>query len=129
MSTREQRRAEEAFGCVNEFVKYRGEDGKPDEDEAQYKRFAKRFPALLHQSGLAQALAFAESKAPAGYLDNLATVIDEGLTREELCNKARTASLRDYRFYSREAMTAASWLKRYAEALLSGDEDEESNND
>jgi len=112
MATREQERAQKAYAKV--FAQ------QGAEKEAKYKRFSKSFPALIHTSGLAQTLAFGQVKAPTSYMDDLAYVTDAS-GREELAREARTASLSRYQRLSSDTLAAATWLKRYAEALLKED--------
>jgi CRISPR-associated protein Cmr5 len=111
--TRSQRFAQHAYNQVN-----RRHVGKANE----YSSFAKRFPALVHSCGLAQALSFAQAKAPEGFLADLEAV----LCRDGLLESARTALVTDYMHLSRETLAAAGWLKRYAEALLDDDNDKKS---
>ena len=112
MPTREQVRAQCAYSRVSIH--------KGQAYEAKYQGFAKRFPALLQTCGLAQALAFAEAKKQTAYLEDLATVIGACNTAS-LTENARQNELSSYQKLSRDAMSAATWLKRYAEALLEGD--------
>lgn len=121
MQTRRQQRSWLAYQRVNAH-KAPAENPPPDAGakEAEFKRFAKSFPALIQASGLAQAAAYAAQKAPDGFLDDLAQVMRCG-TQDELCQAARQAPLTDYLRLSRDALDAATWLKRYAEALLEGD--------
>jgi CRISPR-associated protein Cmr5 len=109
MPTREQERAQRAYACVAG----RKGNGK----EADYKRFCQRFPALVQSGGLAQAVAFAEAKDRTDYLDDLACVAGS-CNRETLAAQARGDELARYQKLSRDALAAATWLKRYAEALL-----------
>ena len=93
----------------------------------EYASFARKFPSLIHTCGLAQAVAFAEAKGNnnqhiAGYLNDLAAVLmSTGHTEiqrsVELANQSRSVSLIGYLRLSRDAITAAGWLKRYVEAL------------
>lgn len=87
----------------------------------EYSSFAKRFPSLIHSCGLAQALAFAQAKAPDGYLDDLAAVLSQ-TDRAEWLKQAREAEVPAYIRSSREALAGAGWLKRYAEAVLDEEE-------
>ena len=72
MATTEQRRAQHAYDKVSKH------EGNTAEDQKKYKSFATGFPALIHQCGLAQAIAYAQNKAPDKYLDDLAD-------RDETC--------------------------------------------
>jgi hypothetical protein len=55
-------------------------------------------------------------------MNDLAAVVGAS-DGEELARKARTDPLPLYQKSSRDTLAAATWLKRYAEALLKGEED------
>ena len=126
MATRQQKLAQMAYCEV--FAK------KGGKIEESYARVCRIFPALVHNSGLCQAVAFAQSKANNKgseyklYLKSLAKLL-EMKHEDELAEKSRTADVLAYQHLTMKAMSAASWLKRYAEALLkdpdSGNTDEE----
>lgn len=104
-TTKQQVRAKKAYEC---FLpgKNIGED---------YRQFAKRFPALVHSCGLAQAVAFAQAKDKDAYLGDLANVM--GIDNNSaLGNISRTVDLVEYQQVTREAIDCATWIKRYAEA-------------
>jgi len=109
--TRSQRLAQAAFAQI-------AEHGKMDEE---YVTFAKKFPALIHTCGLAQAVVFARAKKKTGYIADLTNVLkaaghSEITGSEPLEHHARTQQLSRYLRLSRDAINAASWLKRYVEA-------------
>lgn len=112
--TREQQRAQQAYKLVEGHSRKAG--------EADYQRFCKRFPALIQSCGLAQSVAFAQAKLPE-YLEDLAKVIDKSWNKDKLAEQARTAPLLQYQQHTQAALSAATWLKRYAEALLKGDDE------
>jgi CRISPR-associated protein Cmr5 len=112
--TRSQLLAQEAFARV-------ADRGQPHRD---YVSFAKKFPALIHSCGLAQATAFARAKGgqQEAYLQDLAAVLHRGghsavTSAEALDGQARQQPVTGYLRLSRDAITAASWLKRYVEAV------------
>lgn len=83
----------------------------------------KKFPALIHTCGLAQAVAFAMAKKDDEYIGYLAEVLrasghTELTNAKDLDDQARTSSLSAYLRLSRDAISAASWLKRYIEAAV-----------
>jgi len=93
-----------------------------------YRAFAREFPTLVHTCGLAQAVAFAQAKGAKSadhrnYLDDLAAVLvaagyavaTSGSELEKYLRAAGTA-VPEYVRVSRDAIDAAVWLKRYAEA-------------
>ncbi len=71
METLSQRLAHAAFPAV----KARKDDSRCNFE--QYTTFAKKFPALIHTCGLAQAIAFAQAKKEDDYLTDLTTVLHE----------------------------------------------------
>ena len=116
IQTRSQQLAEHAF------VQVQRHEGLPDKKSKEYIGFSKRFPALVHTCGLAQAVAFAQSKAPNGYLDDLRAVMNSSdNTVTSFSAAICAADLGTYMQLSRTALEAAGWLKRYAEALLEND--------
>jgi CRISPR-associated protein Cmr5 len=97
----------------------------------EYSTVARKFPALIHTCGLAQAVAFAQAKrkkdkldggAEGQYLADLAEVLRAGghpeiKTADDLAKISREAAVSAYLRLSRNAIEAAVWLKRYAEAF------------
>ena len=113
--TREQVRAAAAHDLIREI-----KSGEKD-----FGRQCLRLPALIHQCGLCQALAFLESKKSNDLLDGLARVVSapeqdpkKKLNGQGLAKQARDAGMIEYQWLSREALKSAQWLKRYAEAIL-----------
>ena len=106
---RQQHWSQQAFDCVN---KHRG-----DQKEQEYRRFAKRFPSLIHGCGLAQAWAFAAATKQEALLEDIEMVLGE----QRLAERSRQSSLAEYLRLSRDSLQAAGWIKRYAEALLKGE--------
>jgi CRISPR-associated protein Cmr5 len=113
--------AQEAFKRVQE----RGR-GK-EEYQNEYRTFAREFPTLVHQCGLAQAVLFALSKKAhqLDYLTDLATVLTAAghadvPSAETLAGQTRSLPVTAYVRLSRDALDAAVWLKRYVEALFEG---------
>lgn len=107
--TKNQVWAQRAFTCV---CTRRGAE------EHEYRRAARSLPMLIHTCGVAQAFAFARAKEHHALLEDLTAVLDNSLLEEEV----RTAEVVRYLRLSRDALAAAGWLKRYAEALIKGDE-------
>lgn len=117
MQTKQQKRAQAAYDCVS---------GEIPGDKDAYLRLARKFPALVHTCGLAQSLAFvaAKEKEKGGigetYLSHLSSVMALP-DNTDLQKKSRDAGLMEYQHLSREAIESATWIKRYAEALLETD--------
>jgi CRISPR-associated protein Cmr5 len=113
VKTRSQQLAERAFDRVQRREELKGKYRE------EYVGFAKRFPSLTHTCGLAQAVAFAQAKAPEDYLDDLREVMNsDQASATGFASLTRSAELTEYMQLSRAALEAAGWLKRYAEALL-----------
>jgi CRISPR-associated protein Cmr5 len=110
--TRSQKLAQEAFARIVAH-------GKADKE---FVAFAKKFPALIHTCGLAQAVAFAQAKKQVGYVEDLAAVLRASghrqvISAQALADQTRSQQLSGYLRLSRDAINAAGWLKRYVEAV------------
>lgn len=115
----EQRRARKAFELVNAVSHKSGAAEKK-----KYSTHCRRTPQLLQQSGLCQTIAFLQSKAEMKhYLNDFASLVMDSNAdvSQQLAEKSRVAEVEEYMALSAHAMQCASWMKRYAEALL-GDE-------
>lgn len=135
MQTRSQRYAQAAYKRVTARVTTNDKGKKVLEDK--YETLAKKFPALIHTCGLAQAVAFAEAKGASKdqdkpkpelqYIHDLAAVLNAGghteiMDAKVLAQQSRDVALGGYLRLSRDALQAASWLKRYVEALAGEEE-------
>jgi CRISPR-associated protein Cmr5 len=114
--TRSQKLAQAAFPRIQSRMQ-----GLHEKAFDEYRSFVKKFPALIHTCGLAQAVAFALAKQENDYIEDLAAVLrDSGhpeiTSAQTLHERARTQPLSGYLRLSRDAINAASWLKRYVEA-------------
>ena len=120
MATKSQRLAQEAYARVE------ARRQRPEKYRKEYRSFAREFPTLVHQCGLAQAVAFAQSKKEqhqGDYVNDLASVLakaghDNVTTVEALARQTRALPVPGYVRLSRDALDAAVWLKRYVEALF-----------
>jgi len=117
--TRSQEWAQRANECV---IRHK-ESGKTFRDD--YVSIAKRLPSLIHSCGLAQALAFVAAKGkrdkpnhPVEPERQLMLDLFEVLVSPNLAEESRNAEVARYLRLSRDSLTAAGWLKRYAEAIL-----------
>lgn len=124
--TKQQKRAKIAYDRVKEDV-----TKEPEKIKDAYVKIAKRFPALVHNCGLVQAVAFVEAKKEdekkekkiwGVYLSHIIAVLNESEKKEtvikDLGEVSRTAGLMEYQRLSRNVIASATWIKRYAEALL-----------
>ena len=117
--TRSQQLAQAAYGCI-------ASHGRPGKE---YVSFAKKFPALIHTCGLAQAVAFALAKKEKKYVEDLSEVLkaaghSEITVQLPLDHHARTLQLSGYLRLSLDAINAAAWLKRYVEAAAPDEAEE-----
>ena len=123
--TRSQRLAQAAY---SQIANHTGQGQQKLEKE--FVSTVKKFPALIHTCGLAQAIAFALAKKNSKdekYVTYLAAVLQasghpEVTNAESLCKCTRTSDLNGYLRLSRDAIAAASWLKRYVEAAAGEEE-------
>ena len=84
----------------------------------EYNSFALVFPALIHSCGLVQAVAFAVTKdREKDFLEDLKAVFNMIDHTDDLAKQSREAGLAEYTRISRHALAAASWIKRYCQAL------------
>lgn len=120
MRTLEQEYAESVYRKVTAF----GENHpKDDTGRNQYGSMAHKLPILIRTAGLAEALAFVESRGKEAHkslLDDLAAVISEN-SREELLRKSRNEGLQSYMYLTRRTMLALKWFKRFAQSVLEVD--------
>jgi CRISPR-associated protein Cmr5 len=113
--TREQVRAATAHEVISKVKEQAGAQ--------EFGRQCLRLPALIHQCGLCQALAFLETKksGSVSIVESLAQVLSapqHDLDGAKLASQAREVGMVEYQWLSREALKSAQWLKRYAEAIL-----------
>jgi CRISPR-associated protein Cmr5 len=115
--TRSQRLAQAAYSQINGTKKL----------EKEFISTVKKFPALIHTCGLAQAVAFAMAKDNQEYVGYLAAVLQASghskvTDAKSLGERALESDLNGYLRLSRDAIAAASWLKRYVEAAAGEEE-------
>ena len=114
MTIRSQKYAQEAYPLVAEMQKH--------QLEAKYRTLALNFPSMILQSGLSQAIGFLMAKSKDEHqmlLDHLATlVLGKQAQDKQLHQTILTADLTHYQLLTRQTLEAASWLKRYTQALL-----------
>ncbi len=113
MKTRDQKYASEAVNRVSAVKKTASEV-----DRNRYGAMAHQLPILIRSAGLAQALAFLETRDSHGHkqllIDLAATV---GLPNT-LVQRARVAPLEEYMHLTRQVMAALLWYKRFAHSIL-----------
>ena len=119
---RSQQYAQEAYPLVAEMQKH--------QLKVKYCTLALNFPSMILQSGLSQAIGFLMAKGKEKeedkdknqhqiLLDHLATlVLGKQAQDKQLHQTILTADLTHYQLLTRQTLEAASWLKRYTQALL-----------
>lgn len=99
--------------------------------EKQYGSLAHKLPILIRTAGLAQALAFADTRKPAAQqklLSHLDEVVLGAGTSQTLAEISRNLPLLDYMRLTNDVLLALTWFKRFAQSILgvdAGDEPEE----
>ena len=109
---RSQKYAQRAFGLIQK-VKDSNKQVK------EYRTLALNFPTMILQSGLAQAIGFLQAKGKEEHLlllAHIAELLEEN--KDSLHKKILEADLSHYQLLTRQAIEAASGLKRYTQALL-----------
>ena len=116
---RSQKYAQRALGLIQ---KVKEENKKVKE----YRTLALNFPTMILQSGLAQAIGFLQAKGKEEHLLLLAHIAELlGENKDSLHKKILEAGLSHYQLLTRQAIEAASGLKRYTQALLPKPKDEQ----
>lgn len=119
MKTIEQEFAEKVYNKVK--AREGGTDSK------QYGGMAHKLPILVRTAGLAEALAFVESRGKEPHkalLEDLAQVV-LGQGRNAFVEESRTADIQNYVYLTRRSMLALKWFKRFAQSVLGVDATEE----
>ena len=116
---RSQKYAQRAYGLIQKV--------KDDNKQVkEYRTLVLNFPTMILQSGLAQAIGFLQAKGKEEHLLLLAHIAELlGENKDSLYKKILEADLSHYQLLSRQALEAASSLKRYTQALLPKPKDEQ----
>jgi CRISPR-associated protein Cmr5 len=131
IKTTGQRYAELAWDCVSARV-----NPVPDAASKRYRARCRSLPVMILQCGLAQTVAFCQSRQSAAgdpyrygaWLADIEAVI--GKAPGSLATASRSAALQDYMHLTHQVLHAASWIKSYAEALIPrGDDDDNDDED
>lgn len=118
MLTRDQRYAADIYRRVTAFRDAAAHDQQLDVN--QYGGLAHSLPALVRSAGLAQALAFVESRKKKSLdrlLDDLAGTL-ELQDRTALLESSRSVSLPEYIRLTERVIDALNWYKRFAQTIL-----------
>ena len=116
---RSQKYAQRAYGLIQKV--------KDDNKQVkEYRTLVLNFPTMILQSGLAQAIGFLQAKGKEEHLLLLAHIAELlGENKDGLHKKILEADLSHYQLLTRQAIEAASGLKRYTQALLPKPKDEQ----
>lgn len=116
---RSQKYAQRAYGLIQKV--------KDDNKQVkEYRTLALNFPTMILQSGFAQAIGFLQAKGKEEHLLLLAHIAELlGENKDSLHKKILEADLSHYQLLTRQAIEAASSLKRYTQALLPKPKDEQ----
>jgi len=129
MQSREQKYAATIYAQVSQYPGRLPEESK---ERKRYGSMAHKLPILVRGAGLAQALAFVDSRQGSRrepyqkLLEHLAATVGE-ISSPELLAFSRNADLSEYMYLTERVMLALKWYKRFAESVLhvtAGDEDE-----
>ena len=113
MRNRQQEYALSAF----EKITARAYSEKKDRDS--YGSMAHKFPVLIRSAGLAQAMAFVNSRGKDTHKALVADIASTaGLNAETLEDKSRKVNLLEYTRLTRQILDVCLWYKRYAESVL-----------
>lgn len=116
---RSQKYAQRAFGLIQKIK-------DSNKQVKEYRTLALNFPTMILQSGLSQAIGFLQAKGKEEHLlllAHIAELLEEN--ENSLHKKILEADLSHYQLLSRQALEAASSLKRYTQALLPKPKDEQ----
>lgn len=101
----------EAYGKVHK---------KGTAERDQYISMAQKLPILIRTAGLAEALAFVESRKEEAYKDflkDVATVVS-GKNMRDFAEASCSAEMQEYIYLTRRTMLALKWFKRFTESVL-----------
>ncbi len=118
MQTREQRYATAVYGRV----KARTYDGD-QEKRNKYGAMAHKLPVLIRSAGLAQALAFVDTRKDVqkDILCDLESVLRETgclAQNQRLLERSHQAEIGEYMLLTEHSLAALLWFKRFAQSLL-----------
>jgi CRISPR-associated protein Cmr5 len=128
MKTIEQELAKQVYDRVEEFAQAHPVKDCPE--RKKYGGLAHKLPILVRTAGLAEALAFAQSRkkdvSREKMLDDLAQVLGKQ-DRNALADTSRRAEMQEYVYLTRRAMLALKWFKRFSQSVLEVEATDEGN--
>ncbi|SUO95045.1 type III-B CRISPR module-associated protein Cmr5 [Suttonella ornithocola] len=89
--------------------------------EAEYRTLALNLPPMIMQSGLIQTLGFLQAKGKEQHrllLEHLILTMKQHDDVDGFYQAVLASDIASYQLLTRQAIEAASWLKRYTQAFL-----------
>lgn len=120
MQTRDQKYAADVYEKVTSIK-------KQEKDSEGYGSMAHKLPILIRTAGLAQALAFVDTRGKdpqKRLLEDLAQTVGKQ-DAASLLKSAREAELSEYMLLTQQVMAALLWYKRFAQSILGVDASDE----
>ena len=117
MHTLQQKYAQKVYQKVEEFGETHPEGSA---ERNQYGGMAHKFPVLVRQAGLIQALAFVHTRdkdAHKTLLEDLAQVVADQ-SADDFVLRCQNADLMAYMWLTRQTLSALEWFKRFAQSVL-----------
>lgn len=117
MKTLEQEFAEKVYDKVTTFGR---NQPKGSAKRNQYGAMAHKLPILIRTAGLAEAVAFVESRGKDGHtalLEDLGQVVSVK-NAGTFAEQSRKAELQEYMYLTRRTLLALKWFKRFAQSVL-----------
>lgn len=124
MQTIQQQRAQYALQKVQSAA------NNPNTDAKEYKSYASSLPAMIHMNGLGQAAAFFKSKG--GTHGELYNLLSDWLCQQDqpyagcanLLEGITSKDMHTYRLAQAEAQALMDWVKKFAKAFMTADDDQ-----
>lgn len=126
MKSREQQFAAAIYPQVKTIL-----DENNDVEQKKYGAMAHKLPILIRSAGLAQAVAFVQSRGQGSQkalLADLAQVVKDE-SSDAFAQRCRDAELADYMALTEQTLLALSWYKRFAQSVLKVDASEDGGED
>ena len=124
MQTLQQDYAQKVYDKVESFGQKHAEDTP---ERKQYGSMAHKFPVLVRQAGLIQALVFVRTrnkKAHKLLLEDVSQIV-AGQSADEFIADCRKAELMEYMWLTRQTLNVLEWFKRFAQSVLDVDPGEQ----
>lgn len=129
MQSKEQQRAKSAYTRIeNTANSFQGDEKSIKTQKNEYGSMAHKLPVIIRSAGLAQALAFVNSRGKnphhallddiAHTLSNVNNQFSNLNNRDSLAERSHKAQLSEYMKLTQEILAICLWYKRFAESIL-----------